>query len=473
MFIKITGGFAPDSPDITNPGVVLDCLNMYSTPRGMKAAPAEQQQAYAVQSIPWKGAAEVTMIDGSTRLFAATESTILELDKTTVTYTNRSRSVGGVYATGANRWDFAQQGNLTIATNKTDIPQVSTGAAFADGAATFPKCSFVESVGEFIHLAGTNEATNGDLKDGWWVSLDYTLWTPNVATQCFRGRIVDPPGPFTGLRRLRDDMIYYKQRSMLISRYANGTDGWIFDTVSVTAGAVSNESIVQVGDIHYFLGVNNFYAYDGGGEPQPIGDDLALWLFKTKIGRFYIHKCYGVYDPSKNIIIWYFANNAGISSVHYQFSLIYSLSTGKWGYGEPVFAEAACQYTEPSQKLIYPAVFGTATTSSTTYYTYLTIGTPANYNLTTGYFGDDANTTNLRSVRPRAATALAATTTLTPELYRSIGVQDAAISAISLANRKFDVLKTANWFRNKFSFTSASGEAELLGYTLDVVQAGK
>lgn len=468
MFIKITGGFAPDSPDITNPGVVLDCLNMYSTPRGMKTLSSDQQQSYPVQSAAWTGAAEVTMISGATRLFAASATQILELNKATSTYTDRTRA-SGVYSTTGQRWDSAQQGDLTIFTNKIDVPQVSTGGIFSDGAATFPKCSYIETVGEFIHLAGTNDATYGDLKDGWWVSKDYTLWTPSIATQCYRNRVVDPPGPFTGLRRLRDDAIYYKRNAMLVSRDQGPPDGWIFDLISNTVGAVSNDSIVAVGDTHYFLGSDNFYAYDGG-LPQAIGNDLAIWI-KAQLA-LYTYDCFGVHDPSKNIIIWYFSN-IGVSGDGLQFSLIYSLDTGKWGYATPIYPRAVCQHTNASTNVVSPIIFGSAlkSTSATAAYAYLMTGTPASSWLKTGYLGDDANLTNLRSVRPRAAGAISSASTLTPELYRSLGVQDAAVSAITIANRKYDVLKSANWFRNKFSFTNET--VEFLGYTPDLIQAGK
>lgn len=463
MFQKLLG-FLPDE-DPTTPGIITDCQNIYHTESGVRSMPSETTVVAGALPTVCYGARELTSVSDSPVTYAGTATKLYYAD--TLGWTDVSRPTTAYGASSDKRWCFAAQGNLRFAQNGSDTPQVTTSlSSFSNGAATFPIAKYIDVVDEFIHLAYTVES-GSHVQNRYWFSKDYTLWTPDVATQCVKGLIADTPGAFTGLRRFKHRMIYYKKFAMHEARYVGPPYVYGFDTISDSIGAVTNESIVVVGDVHYFVGYNNIYKYDGG-VPVPIGDGIARWLFtktRTLTAGFgnVPYDVYGVYDSSLFTIFWKF-KSLNLSGPTYWWTLSYNIKTGGWGYGSPANQPyAACNYTKDGRS--YAAVIDSANLLKTI------SGTPEASYYETGYIGRDDRKTNFRSIRPRATTAISASATLTPKLYSSLGVQSAAVSDVTYTNRKFDILRTDNWLKFKVTHPSGS-DIETLGYTIDAVDAG-
>lgn len=331
--------FAPDLATPT-PGVIVDTeiagitsndsLGFIPANNGFGNLPGHVTVGTGALAAAVQGAAVVLLTNGSYRVLAGTTAAIYELEGITVT----DRSRGGGYTSGANRWRFASYGDNVYATNKADIIQKSTGAAFAN-IVTIPKCTFMDRVGDFLIIAGTNETIYGDQPDRWWCSA---LGNPDdfitaISTQCATNRLTDSPGPITASKSLGDDWILYKKNAVYRGVYQGPPNVWEFQRVSDDVGTLSNESIVKVGYSHFFVGPDDFYRFDGA-VPIPLPNNVKTWFF-NRLQKDYAYKIQGFYDRYSSIIYWFYPGpiygTAAVGDLTHFIAV--NLKSGKWGAG--------------------------------------------------------------------------------------------------------------------------------------------
>lgn len=318
-------GFAPDA-DPTSQGVFIDCTNIVPTINGFKAGPSLNDSGSSVLPDVCRGSGLIAQLDNTRRLFAGTPTKVYEL--IAGVWTDRSRAGG--YTSGAeNRWRFAQMGNVTLATNQMDVIQASTTAAFSDVAGA-PKARIIETVAGFVMALATNDPINGDLPDQWWCSglYDYTAWTPNPATQAANGRLLGAPGDIRAGRRLGNNMVVYKEKSMFLGTYLGPPIIWAWEQIIGDQGALSQGAVVSIGTAHVFIGADDFWLYDGS-RPVPIGAPVRKWFFATAASAS-LYKTQGYYDRVNALVYWYFVSNKSTSG-EIDECLIYNTKTQRWG----------------------------------------------------------------------------------------------------------------------------------------------
>lgn len=496
--------FAPDL-DSSTEGVVTDMSNFVPLTSGYAGKPRPTFLTGSAIDEEIQGLALVLVTNGSARLFIGTASKIEEFSGSSLS--DRSR-VGG-YTAGANRWRWAAYGDFVYATDKIDAVQKSTGGAFADQA-TIPKCDFIDRIGDFLIIASTNEATNGDQNDRWWCSAlgNTDDFVPSIATQCVTNRLTDSPGPITASKGLGDNWIIYKANALYKGTYQGPPDVWAFERVSTDVGCISSESIITVGYSHFFLGNDNFYVFDGA-LPRPIPNNLRNWFF-DRLQRAYAYKTQGLYDRARSMLYWFFPGPTGDGALSEY--MAFNLKTGKWATGEtksadlviPSYAyiQAACDYVTGGMTFdqFWPPTGGTTWDGvpSISYDSPFFLGgtvlplvgyrgvpaTPfqglATLNgaatgaatefpayLTTGDIGDDANFSTLARVLPRfLVTPTSGTLT---HYYRQVlggPLVTNPNTAPYNAGRFYVPEKSARWHRVKMSFV---GDVEMtqLAYELE------
>lgn len=346
--------FAPDLESPT-PGIIVDpeiagitdnvgSLGFIPLSKGFGCFPSLISVGASALSTDVQGGAVVILTSGGYRVLAGTETKLYEYEGTTVL----DRSRGGGYASGDNRWRFAAYGDIVYATNKADAVQKSTGAAFAD-ILTIPKCTFMDRVGDFLIIAGTNETTYGDQADRWWCSAlgNPDDFAPAISTQCVTNRLTDSAGPITASKALGDDWIIYKKSAVYRGVYQGPPDVWDFQRVSDDVGTLSHEGVVKVGFSHFFIGNDDFYRFDGA-VPVPIPNNVKEWFF-NRLEKDYAYKIQGYYDRYSSIIYWFYPGPTYDSDLtdpvvgdltHY---VAVNLRTGKWGAGK-LQIEAVLEY---------------------------------------------------------------------------------------------------------------------------------
>lgn len=473
-------GFAPDG-DPSTPGIITDCEMSLPTVRGYKGAPSAVSTSLPALAAACVGAAYVSLLDGSYRFFAGSRTELYE--SATTAWTTRSAATYTGSAEG--RWRFAQFGNTTYATNKIDAMQSSSSGNFA--AVTGPKASIVEVVAGFVFAADTNEATYGDQSDRWWCSAfnDGTDWVPSTTTQSTTGRLIDTPGALTAFRQLGSDVVAYKRRGMWIGRYVGSPTVWEFTLISSVIGSPSQESVVPVDSLHYFVGDNNIYRFDGS-QPVPIADAIKTWFFGDLNSKFK-YKITGYHDKANSLIYFYYPSTASSNGV-LDSAIVYNYVSGKWGRAnrniETVvdfltqvvaydnFGDYFSTYADiPS--ISYDSNFWnegspTATIFDTTHTVKTLNGASSSSSITTGDMGDDYRFSLLQQARVRYATA--PTTATMINYYRNVeGGTLTTDATATMTDGRFDVLRDARWHRLKFSFT---GDVESMALNVTATQSG-
>lgn len=474
-------GYAPDL-DTTTPGIMTSCSAIVPSMKGMKAAPSASDIGFSALSAACKGAAVVRKLDGSTRFFAGSAAKIEE-NASGLTWTDRTRAVGGAYTLGeTNRWRFAQFGDYSIAAAKSDTLQVSSAGAFADISGA-PKADIVETVGQFVMLLNTNEAVYGDSPDRWFCSGigDHTVWTPALATQCATGRLTSTSGPIRAGRRLGDAMVAYKDRAMFLGVYVGPPLVWDWREVSDTVGAPCQEVVVPIatrsgGAAHIFLGYDDFYYYDGS-RPIPIQNPVKKTVLEA-INKSYFYRCVSLHDRINSLIYFFFVST---SSGTIDSCVVYNYRKDDWlnSWGRhDLTIEAAVEYIaagvsyddlgsfyatyDTAIPFSYdspfwvsgyptPAVFNTSHKPTTL------SGTPGSASFTLADVGNDDDVILLRRARPRYLTS-PSSATLSNAYKMLSGDSFTNDGTTTLANGKFDLTRSARWHRLTHA---SSGEMEI------------
>ncbi|MFA5135687.1 MAG: hypothetical protein WC505_07950 [Patescibacteria group bacterium] len=475
-------GFAPGL-DPTVPGVVIDCTNMLPSTNGMVAAgQGADIGADALVSQSY-GAACLLQLDGSSRMFAATSTAIYEL----VSGSWVDRSKGGGYTANGD-WDFAQFGNVTIATNYKDAVQSSTTGAFADLAGTPPKARLVATAPGFVMLFSYNDGVN-TFGDGWWCSglYDHTTWMPSPSTQAANGRLFDTVGEITAAKSLGSAMAVYKDDAVYLGQYVGPPVIWQWTLVATDSGAYSQGSVVNVAGVHYFLGNNGLFMYDGS-RPVPIGaQEVREWL-RQNINPEHVGNIVSGYDSKRSIVFWFFPSmlSTGICDE----CIAYNTVTGKFGrftknvtdlvdfralsltWGDvgalaSTWGAVGDLLTTWNDPILMGASVGLSFMSADGKL-YKMDSNATNSSLTTGDFGDDVSLTTIKRVKPRFLRS-PDSAQITHYYKRNEGDTLTQGVTVSMNDGKFDLLKSDRWHRVKFSFV---GNCEITAFDAALKSSG-
>lgn len=197
-----------------------------------------------------------------------TPSRIHEYAQSKQEWTNVSKSASTYLGASITEpWCFTSFMDKTIAVQINNTAQGSINPSspadtplFSDITAG-PQARFCETVGQFVFVANTATSTTQ------WVCSglgDATIWTPSVTTQCATGELSSAPGSITGIKRLGNDIVIYKRRSMFLGRYVGASNNtWAFEQVPGNTGALNNRLIVDVGYAHIFMAEDDVYLFDG------------------------------------------------------------------------------------------------------------------------------------------------------------------------------------------------------------------
>lgn len=471
-------GFSPDA-DQTTPGIVADCTNLVPYQNGMEGAPtATTPTGVPALASTCQGAGVVTKLDDTRRVFACAQTKIYEL--VAGAWVDRSRGVAYT-GTADTIWSIAQFGDATLMANRADVIQRSTAGAFAD-VATAPKAKIIFSVGAFVMALNVNDGT--DKPDGWACSAAYddTSWTASIATQATNGRLVATSGALTAGARLGEYAIAYKLRSIYIGQYVGSPTVWNWvQAPGGEAGCIGQNALCDVGGVHFFVGEDNFWMFDGT-RPQPVGDGVVRQWFFNNSSQSYRYKTVCTFDRITNRV-WIFYASKDATSL--DSALVYHVLTKQWGK-VTLSIEATVHYISPGATI--DGLTGTIDTLpdvafdsqywlaggkslsvfNTSHQLQVLVGLSSSSSLITGIVGDDDNVTELNKVQPRFATK-PTSATMTPSAALNSG--DAFIdgSASTLSNGKFDARQSGRWHKANMSFV---GPVQITHNNLELIPVG-
>lgn len=340
----------PDG-DPTRPGILAEVYNLIPTRRGFVSDLAGGD--FAGVTLPSKcyGGQMITLGTGDHVVLLATRDDLWFLGAGG-SLLNRNRASGGPYNSvtfpGVG-WRFAQFGEQTLAIQRDNPLQASAGIAGTNFANVSggPAARTICVASNFVMVGNTEDPFSAGPagfrhSDGWWCSAlgNHASWTPDLATQCDRGRLRETPGPIVRMFAYGPDVLAFKERSLVRGRYVNRpADGiiWQWTTISTEVGIVGHDAVCQVGGIVYFLSHDGVYAFNGSALRR-IDSFPRLWFARrmnnpgSDVNVLAITQA--VYDPVRRVIRWHFMENeaAQLADAWTGGCMTYHVETDRWGY---------------------------------------------------------------------------------------------------------------------------------------------
>ena len=473
--------FAPDIDPITQ-STLVECTNVVPTTKGYTASYVGVNSLYPALASEVRNITISRKLDNTRRLFAGLQTKIYE--GVSGAWTDRS---GSAYDIGPDtRWAFDQFGDYTLAIAKTVNLQASSSGSFATVSGA-PKASCIATSQGFAMVADTNEGTYGDQSDRWWccAQYDHTSWTPSVATQATTGRLIDTPGPITALEGFGNGFVAFKENSMYIGTYTGAPAVFSWQMVPGEIGCRSKDAVVRVGSNLFFLGNDNFYAFDGS-RPIPIGNQLREWFFKTQVNPTYLYSIIATYDRP-NQFVWFFYPS--VSSTYLNKALVFHVPTQRWG-SVTITVEAAANYYVDSitydglgtiystfedlpTNIAYDSPYWLAqsqvlSVANSAHTIQTMVGSAVSSSVTTCTVGDPQQFSTVNRVRPRFSVA-PTSATLTHQYDDDYGDTWTDGPSSTLTNGSFDLLKSARWHREKMDMV---GPWEMIDYKVMITPDG-
>jgi hypothetical protein len=251
--------YCPDLDTAKIPGSLTDMYRWAPLQSGFYGSSAIVD-LWTVTSIATLGKTFPAAAGGSVRFLVFSDNNI---DEYTSTGTKTNRGTG--YTTNLT-WSAAQWGDQIIATNYVDAVQSSTTGAFTALSGSPPKARLVAANVNFVMLAGTNDGSTAYQDEVYWSGLQNpATWTPSLATQCGRIRLVDTPGPIRQLIAFKDKFYAFKENSIYVGEYVGPPYIFQWRLVSAKIGAVGfwNQGVTECEDALWFAHSTGFYRFDG------------------------------------------------------------------------------------------------------------------------------------------------------------------------------------------------------------------
>lgn len=473
-------GFTPDAPT-TMDGIIVDCSQWIPYESGMKSAPSAVAQGASALPAVAVGAATITRLDASRRVYVGTPSALYDLSGTT--FTDQSRAGG--YTLGAGIfWSFAQFGDSSYASNIDTVIQKSTTSTFANVSGA-PQAKVIESMvtsgGGFMFAFNTIDAGFGTSPDRWWNSAlnNGDDWSVNpTVTLCNSGRLLGAEGPITAAKRFgADRIVAYKDRSIYVGTFVGG-DAVFQWQETPDVGCVGMNAIVNIGTAHVFVGQDNIYQYDGA-RPFPIANGQVRQWFLDNSSVAFRSFSQLVYDRDANLI-WIFFPNSSSTTGTPDRALVYHVGTRQWGRADQAI-ETVFIYNTPTET--YDAAVGTydsetdpfdATSPGTrvmavfnTSHTLQVLsGTPNASYFISNDMGNDSiisrlDECSLRYMTTPVTASVSAFYSMATGGVPSVGPTQSAYDVPANGANKFKFRQTARWHRLQFNFT---GNCRVVGY---------
>ena len=474
MIVKLLG-YLPDA-DPTVLGVLTNASAVVPSFKGLKGAPSPSSTEVETLAATCQGAAILHKLDGTHRIFAGTAGQLYEAGAST--WTNVSRA-STYTADSTARWRFAQQENVSLATNGADTLQASVSSGAFSCIAGAPIADIVETVGKFVFALSTSTNSHGVQ----WSALgDYTDWSAAISTQAGSDTLTESPGPITAGRRFGNTIVVYKRASMYLGVNVGPPNIWQFDLIPGNAGALSQEVVVNIGTPdnpkHISMGDDDFYVFDGG-RPIPIGTGAVKQQVFGSLARSRYYACTALHDIKNSLVYFYYPTT---DSVIPDKCVVYNYRTDKWGVDDRE-VEATTEYIAAAvtyngvgslyttyndlPTVTYDLAFlGSEQTSpaifDTSHMLKTLTGVSSSSEFTTGDYGDPQRFTTVTRVRPIFLTK--PTTARLTNFYRNnMGdslTTDASTDLSSYGS--FDFIRDARWHRLGWEFT---GDWEMAAFS--------
>jgi hypothetical protein len=325
------GEYLPDLPALNNPGLV-QAKNVIPGGKSYLEFPSQVVYSNALTA-RCQGAVSTKDRDGNSVNFAGDATKLYK--STTATYADVSL-VGGYTTSTEENWHFTRFGDRLIATNFADYPQTFTLASSSNFAnlTTDLKARYCATIKSFLVFGNTFDASDGNVphRVRWSALDDPTDFTVSPTTQ---SDYQDLNAEYGWVRQVvgGEYGVIFQERAISRMDYVGSPVIWNIEPVELGRGTQSPYSVVKVGNIIFYLGLDGFYAFDGNTS-TPIGENRINRTFFSEVDLSYLPRVYGTADLDKQIIYWAYPAS-GNTSGRANKILCYNYSpnaTKRWSY---------------------------------------------------------------------------------------------------------------------------------------------
>lgn len=307
------GEWLPDQPDFQNTGSA-NIRNVYPrTKTSYGAYPSPQAYSDALDA-RCQGAAAFVSNSGNVNIFAGDVAKLYNLVSGGTAWTDVSK-MGGYATPSDGEWNYAVFDDIALATNYADPIQAFTlgsSMAFDDLSGDAPKAKYIAVIKGFVAVGYTDDGTFGvQAQRVWWSAQnDPTSWpTPGGVTaaqlQSSYNDLYGPSGAITGIvgnLGTADGAVFMKH-AVFRMNYAGPPLVFDFQPAEGVKGCPAPNSIVQYGNIVYYLGEDGFYVFDGTSS-TPIGAEKFDKYFFDDLDQSHMERVWGTVDPANKLIMW-------------------------------------------------------------------------------------------------------------------------------------------------------------------------
>lgn len=326
------GKWLPDLPYYENPGLV-EANNVIPSDSCYKDFLTLQTEGTSLNSRP-QGAYAATDIDGSPNIFAGDDKKLYE--RVSTAWTDRSAST---YNTASNGyWRFTQFKQFVIATNFVDAIQsidTSTTGSFAALSSEAPKARQIGVINNFVIVGDTDDTANGVVpyRTEWCAIGNASNWpTPGsasaLALQSGEQFNNSAFGAVTGIAGFQFYGLVFQQRGINRYTYVGGSEVFQIQAIDTSRGCWAPQSLVQVGQLCYFLAADGFYVTDGQ-MVKPIGSGVIDKTFYLDFDQSYRERMTAAVDIVNKVIFWAYPSHSAASGVPDKL-IMYNFAEDRW-----------------------------------------------------------------------------------------------------------------------------------------------
>lgn len=172
-----------------------------------------------------------------------------------------------------------------------------------------PKCKFMEYLSPYLLLAYTNDGVNPNPWEVQWCDTgDPEDWTGgNSGSEV----CADEPSPIRQIKKLNEFAAVYKRESLWLGRKVDTSAVFNFEMIRSGIGLGASRALVDVNGVHHFMGLNDFYKWNGA-DHDSIGDPAVRDEVFSKISRDKIGRCFAIHIKELTEV-WFFIVTSGNS----------------------------------------------------------------------------------------------------------------------------------------------------------------
>lgn len=330
--------FAPFEPDRTR--YALDAstsiLNAIPVKDGWGPLPDLVPLSQALPASAM-GGWSVRKQDGTYRIFAATATTIYEMNGTDYSWDDVSGSSAPYACPVGDRWSATKFGQLLILCNiggPIQYIDIELGTAFADLPGSPPVARYLATVGEYLALGYISGHPNRFMISGIGDAGFWTLGQRGCDLQDFADgeEIMNIQGGERGA------IISHRTAFTEVALTAGGDYSFTTRVINPSRGVIAPLSVVPIGP-----GVFCYLAQDGffmNVEGQPIGAERVDMWFQELADSAYVREVRGYPDPFRKIAWWQFQDTSGI-----KYLLGYHWQLDRWCFGDNNVSEMCIMAT--------------------------------------------------------------------------------------------------------------------------------